>query len=421
MTLQVLVAAAGADWEPDLVRLLDRPGSGVVVIRRCVDVADAVATAASGQADAAVLAARLPGLDSDAVDRLVHAGAEPVVVARPGDADDAQRAARWGVATIAPESFEYLATTVANARTERRTANQPAGAPSEPAVDTFAAATAAEPGHVLAVWGPTGAPGRSTVALGIAAGLAALGARTLVVDADVYGGAIGQMLAMLDEVSGVLAAARAASDGRLDPAALAPHVRQIGPRLGVLTGVPRPDRWPQLRPGALTGVLAAARESAAFVVIDCGFCLEQDEELSFDTAAPRRNGATVSALERADTVLAVGSGEPLGLARLARGVVDLAEAVPGVDVRLVVNRVRTGLGWSQDEMADTLFRFTGATPITFLPDDRPAVDRAWVAGRTLAEAAPDSPLRKALQILARDVAGVPAAPDRRRFRRRRAG
>jgi len=38
-----------------------------------------------------------------------------------------------------------------------------------------------------------------------------------------------------------------------------------------------------------------------FTVVDCGFSLEQDEELSFDTAAPRRNGATLATLLAADT------------------------------------------------------------------------------------------------------------------------
>jgi hypothetical protein len=36
----------------------------------------------------------------------------------------------------------------------------------------------------------------------------------------------------------------------------------------VLTGLPRADRWLQLRPAALTAVLDAARSLAAFTVVD---------------------------------------------------------------------------------------------------------------------------------------------------------
>jgi MinD-like ATPase involved in chromosome partitioning or flagellar assembly len=206
----------------------------------------------------------------------------------------------------------------------------------------------------------------------MAAELAARDVPTLLIDMDVYGGALAQMLAMLDEVSGVLAASRLAGTGQLTLAALHEHVREVNPCLRVLTGLPRADRWPQLRPSALSGLLNVARRMAAVVVLDCGFSVEADEELSFDTSAPRRNGATLAALERADQVVVVGSAEPLGLARLARAVLDLGEAVPGCDAAVVVNRVRPGLGWSTAEVGATVERFTGRAqwricPRTVLP------------------------------------------------------
>jgi MinD-like ATPase involved in chromosome partitioning or flagellar assembly len=239
-------------------------------------------------------------------------------------------------------------------RASSRRNGAPAPARAEGLVDDAFSSVADDGplGRLVAVWGPAGAPGRSTVAVGLAAACAERGLPTLLVDADVYGGAISSMLAMLDEVSGILAAARLANTGSLDLPALHQQVREIGPCLRVLTGLPRADRWPQLRPAALAQVLHVARQMAPVVVVDCGFSLEQDEELSFDTAAPRRNGATLTTLERADTVLAVGSADPLGLTRLARGVLDLREAVPGVDAAMVVNRTRSSLGWSRDEVAE---------------------------------------------------------------------
>ena len=44
--MQVLLAAAGEPWETDVVQALQRPGSGLTLVRRCMDVPDAVATAA---------------------------------------------------------------------------------------------------------------------------------------------------------------------------------------------------------------------------------------------------------------------------------------------------------------------------------------------------------------------------------------
>ena len=73
-------------------------------------------------------------------------------------------------------------------------------------------------GRVVAVWGPTGAPGRTTVAVGVADEAARLGVSTLLVDADVYGGVVAQVLGLLDESPGLAGAARQASAGGLDGA-----------------------------------------------------------------------------------------------------------------------------------------------------------------------------------------------------------
>lgn len=416
--MQVLLAAADEPWETAVVRALQQPGSGVTLVRRCIDVADAVATAASGRADAVLLSAGLSGLDVDVLGRLVDAGAEPVVITDPDDGAAAARVARMGSAAVL--SWHEIAELPR--LVQERAASRHNGVPRPPAAaeaaeDEFARIADDFPlGRLVAVWGPAGAPGRSTVALGVAAACADRGLPTLLVDADVYGGAVASMLAMLDEISGLLAAARLANTGSLDLPALHQHVREVGPCLRVLTGLPRADRWPQLRPGALAQILRASRQMAPMVVVDCGFSLEQDEELSFDTAAPRRNGATLLILEEADIVLAVGAADPLGLTRLARGVLDLREAVPGVDAAMVVNRTRSSLGWSREDVRELLRRFTGADPVAYLPEDRTAVDRALVEGRTLVECAPASPLAQALDALAVQVAQLPARPNRRRLR-----
>jgi len=414
--MQVLLAAADEPWETVVVRALQQPASGMTLVRRCIDVADAVATAASGRADAVLLSARLSGLDVDVLQRLVDAGAEPVVVTDPDDEPTASRVARMGTASVLCwRDIGELPRLVAQRASARHNGGAAPAAVVEQGDETFSTVADDGPlGRLVAVWGPTGAPGRSTVSVGLAAACAQRGLPTLLVDADVYGGAVSSMLAMLDEVSGLLAAARQANTGSLDLPALHNHVREIGPCLRVLTGLPRADRWPQLRPGALTQVLHVARQMAPLVVVDCGFSLEQDEELSFDTAAPRRNGATVTTLERADMVVAVGSADPLGLTRLARGLLDLRETVPGVDVAIVVNRTRSSLGWSRSDVADLLRRFTGSEPVGYLPEDRAAVDRALVKGRTLVESAPASALATALDELAGQVAELPAASRRPR-------
>ena len=193
---------------------------------------------------------------------------------------------------------------------------------------------------MLAVWGPTGAPGRTTVAVTLADELADLGCTVLLVDADVYGGAVASMLGVLDESPGLAAVCRQAAAGGLDATALGSLCWQLRPRLQVLTGIPFAARWPELRPAAITALLSTARGMADVTVVDCGFCLETDEELSFDTVAPRRNGATLTVLDDADLVLVVGAADPIGMQRLVRALADLRDADVDTPTEIVVNRVR---------------------------------------------------------------------------------
>jgi MinD-like ATPase involved in chromosome partitioning or flagellar assembly len=278
---------------------------------------------------------------------------------------------------------------------------------------------------LVAVWGPTGAPGRTTVAVTLAAELAGAGVPTLLADADVYGGVVGQLLGLLDEAPGLAAAARLANQGRLDLPALARLAPVVAPRLRVLTGVSRAARWPELRPVALEQVWALSRALAEVTVVDCGFCLEQDEELAYDTAAPRRNGATLRTLELADTVLAVGAADPVGVQRLVRGLAELREAVPGAAVRVVLNRVRrTAVGaGAREQLTAALERHAGVTDVVLVPEDRQSVDSAVLHGRVLAEVARGSPARLALAGLAAALLGrpAPARPGGLAGRRRLAG
>jgi MinD-like ATPase involved in chromosome partitioning or flagellar assembly len=413
----VLVAAGGGPWEAAALDLVARPGSGFTVHRRCVDLTDLIAAAATGMARTALVAADLPGLDADSVAALARAGVGVVAVlpdaAEPG-AD--QRIRRLGVVTVLDARLDGLATALREAGEE----------PPHP-VEEVATATSARDsrrGRLLVVWGPAGAPGRTTAAVALAGELAHRGRPVLLVDADPYGGAVAQHLGVLDGVSGLLAAARAANAGRLDAATLAGAARAVGAApLRVLTGLPRPDRWSEVRAAAFDEVLDVATTLAEVVVVDVGFSLESDAADPFGTA-PQRNTMTLAALERADRVLVVGTADPVGLARLARGLVDLHETFPGADVSVVVNRTRSSLGWSEHEVRGMVEGFVGPVPVAFLPDDRAAADRALMAGRALVELG-DSGLRRAVAGWAATLTGEDArAADRgrrRAVRRRRAG
>jgi MinD-like ATPase involved in chromosome partitioning or flagellar assembly len=257
--------------------------------------------------------------------------------------------------------------------------------------------------------------------LNLADELNRLARSALLVDADCYGGTVAAALGLLDESPGLAAACRSAASSRLDAASLAGLSWQLGSNLRVLTGIPRAERWPELRPASMPAVLDAARGLAEFTVIDCGFCLEADEEISYDSVAPRRNGATLAVLAGADVILAVGAADPLGLQRLVRGLADLRDLELGAPIWVVLNRVRGSVvpGRPEDELAAALQRFAGRTPAAFLPQDLDALDAALSVGQTLAEARPSSRLRRAIIELASALAGTGLGDARPAARRRR--
>ena len=261
----------------------------------------------------------------------------------------------------------------------------------------------ARQGTLVAVWGPIGSPGRTTLAINLAAEQAAAGRTVLLIDADSYGASIAATLGLLDESASFAQACRAADQGGLSRVYLAKTASQVifaGGTFSLLTGLTRADRWPELRAAAVERVLGLARELAELVVVDCGFGLENDEELSYDTVAPRRNAATLMVLAQADIVYAVGNSDPIGIPRLIRGLGELQQGYPVTDVRVVVNKVRRkAVGRSPEKsLAQAWERFGPAQGIShFLPWDPELTDKALMEGKLLLEVAADAPLRRAIR------------------------
>ncbi len=418
----VLAAVRGAA-ETDVVLALGAPGAGVTVTRRCGDVVELLAAAAAGAGSVAVLSGDLPGLDREAVSRLHAAGVRTVAL---DDGHGSDRLRALGLDLVLDDavarSGEIL---VAAVREVGAVADGGTSAVDDAEIEELLTAGAETPapvrGRVVAVWGPVGAPGRTTVAVELAAELAGLARRAgrrsrrsgraapevpvaagpvLLVDADTYGSSLAMRLGLLDDAPGIAAACRAAGQGTLDVAALARQSPLAAPGLRVLTGVTRAARWPEVPASGLEVVLERARELAAWTVVDTAAPIEADEVLMYDTHAPQRNAATLGALAAADHVVVVGTADPVGIQRLVRALEELREAPVPVQAPavVVVNRARAGAVGKQPETAvrEAMSRYAGLDDIVVVPEDAGALDAALLAGRTLAEQASGSPARLAI-------------------------
>jgi Mrp family chromosome partitioning ATPase len=437
-----LIVAVTRAWETELVTTLGASRTWEVA-RRCPDLADLLAAAAAGLADVAVISADLRLLDRSALSDLGACGVGLLGVHAPGDDPAERRLRQWGLHAVisADAGLDDLEEALQLAFERRSQAGLPEveghrgiADGQSPDLESGPAArqavpggpeeldTNGPPGAVIAVWGPTGSPGRSLLARSLAAEYATAGWPTLLMDADSYGGTQAQALALLNEAPGVLAAARAADQGYLDLTALARLSPYVCDELRILTGIPSALRWPELRAAPLLQILALARSLARVIVVDVGFCLEEDEELSYDTRAPRRNAATVTCLLAADHVVVVGGADPIGLQRLVRGIGELTDVLqlrrggpaPAQPARtVVVNRVReASVGEGPGErIRAVLDRFAGVSDAVLLPDDPATVDAALLAGQTLIEWAPGSEVRRGIRDLADRVGAAVGLGD----------
>ena len=259
--------------------------------------------------------------------------------------------------------------------------------------------------RIIAVWGPHGAPGRSTLSIQLAVELSRAGRSTALVDAATVAPSLALLLGLGDDSPGIAAACRRAERGALDSAELtrlAPTVTARGGEIEVLPGINRPSRWPELSSARLTAALRACRGWIEETVVDVADAFDADDEVTYDLAGPRRHAATTAALEEADLIVAIASADPLGISRFVRDHAELRRLTSPTPVIVAVNQVRPGpLGIdARGQVRRTLERFAGITDIVFLPFDQRAADAALLHARPMTDVAPRSSFVAAVRRLA---------------------
>ncbi|MEV7609437.1 P-loop NTPase [Microbacterium sp. NPDC089320] len=276
--------------------------------------------------------------------------------------------------------------------------------------------SASAPHRVTVVWGPSGAPGRSTVAIQLAVELSRTGRRTALVDADTVAPSLALLLGLGDDAPGVAAACRRAELGALDSAELTRLATIIDTSAGeieVLGGINRPGRWPELGAHRLQTTLRACRSWAEETVVDVASAFDADDEATYDLAGPRRHAATMAALQEADAIVAVAAADPLGMSRFVREHAELRRLTTPTPITVVVNSVRPGpLGLdARGQIRRTLERFAGITDVAFLPFDQRAADTALLHARPMADLTPRSSLVAGVRRIAETLVSAPPVPS----------
>ncbi|HWM35304.1 MAG TPA: regulator [Pseudolysinimonas sp.] len=408
--------AIAVPFEAEQLLVADAERYGHAVVLRCSGADELAARVPSARPQAVLVAAR-PQYLSAALVTACDTGGVPLVVIAEG-AEQQRHARALGVvdAVTGPVAWATLMPDAGPAPAQ----------PQVPAAPLRDPSRAPRRGRVITVWGPHGAPGRTSLAIAIAAELADAGLTVALGDADTQAASIDPALGLLDEAPGFAAACRLAGTGALTVSEferVAEWARTGHTGFWVLTGLGRPSRWPEVGASRVEGVLEAARSWVDVLVLDTAASIEQDEELSSDVAGPRRNAAAIAALRGADQVVAVAAADPIGLARYLRAHAELLELAAPDRVLTVVNKVRSSaIGLNpHGQVSQTLARFGGVSDPVLVPWDPGAFDAAVLGGRPLRDAAPRSPARLAVRALVRDrlLPGEPSARGRRMNRRAR--
>lgn len=218
--------------------------------------------------------------------------------------------------------------------------------------------------RVIVVWGPVGSPGITTSAISLATVCAMSGLSVVLCDLDTRGSAIALALDLVDDTPGFAAACRLSGREELTPEEvmrLRVEVNQDGVHFSVLTGLPRASRWAEVAPQKSRAVVSLLSTMFDVVIVDVGFGAEDNEWID---DAPQRDGASRALLKCADSVIAVGTADAVGVSRIIRGLDEISGLC---DTPIVVlNRVVRGDG--SDAIA-VIHRFTEHRVAASIPDD----------------------------------------------------
>lgn len=367
---------------------------GFVIVRECVDAVDLAAAALVEPGLSVVISQRTQRLSADVLQRLTDhvsrialIGEQPFIIASTPTLTHITLPADPGELARLVEGA-LVRTDVTD---EVPNVSVPVHAPRR--------------GTVVAVWGTSGAPGRSTLAIALADHLARSGVSTCLLDADIEGAGIGTHVGLAREGDSLLLACRLAERSGLTQESARSVLTEVAPGLRVLSGLSDPHRWPEVTAQAMTSVLGWAAETHQTVVVDAAAGLTDTSDPTLHGAHPR--AVTRAVFDQADVIMLVTLARPLALQRLvfalgdlddyqrdARLLGDTTEAVP---IHVIVNQCSRSRELA--EVRAVLERCGRDVTLSTFPADS-ALARAQWRGMLPSEVRVDRSTRNALRQLA---------------------
>jgi pilus assembly protein CpaE len=237
---------------------------------------------------------------------------------------------------------------------------------------------------VVAVLGPKGGVGKTTVSTNLATSLAAAGLRTLLVDLDLQFGDVGIVTGVAPDrtIHDMVTA-----QGKLDGESLNAFLGRTADGVHVLLAPSRPDLAEAVTPEKLDAIMDIAASEFDVVVVD---------------TPPAFTSTAIAVIDRAEHVIMVGALDLPGLKNMKVGLETLElMGVPRDRILTVLNRADSKVGLIPQDVKKVI----GVMPDISIPSDR-AVPRSMNSTRPIVAAEPKSAPAKALRGLGERIAAA---------------
>jgi MinD-like ATPase involved in chromosome partitioning or flagellar assembly len=403
-SIRVLLAVGNAERERRLLEGL--PGDGLVVADRCLDGPSLAERAGGADLDAALASSDLHRLSANVLTAVREARLPLVLIA------DGQDVSRYGeLAHLVPAGASPSDVAAALRAAVRR---GPVYEATTGSAQTEDAGVGGAPGssdsdgprgRLIAVVSGKGAPGKTTVAIGLAAALAERRREVVLVDADPWGGNVGAYLD-LDPRRGLFALAYGKDASPSEWAARLDEELQEGPGFMVLGGIERAEQRSVISTDVMTAAIGALRSTFDDVVVDSGCAIA-------GAASP----ATDVLLRHAERILVVSRADLVGVwnARAALRYLREGLSVEAEAIAVVINRREGREHYDAEEVERAL-----ATPVlAALPEDRKGARQAAADQVPLTAVGGDAARdlrRLASRLITQGAPAASGAGGRRRWR-----
>jgi pilus assembly protein CpaE len=316
-------------FEPD-IEVVGAAASG----REAIEMASQLAP------DVVLMDINMPDMDGIAATERLSAevpAAAVVMMSVQGEADYLRRSMLAGAREflVKPFSSDELTSSIRQVYTrerekQSRVAVQPAAAAVTPALLAMGAEREpGEPGRVVAVFGPKGGVGRTTLAVNLAVAAATeLGQKTCLVDGSFQFGDVGVLLNLNPKNKSIAELIPELEQG--EPESIDTFVINHSAGIRVLLAPPSPEMAELITPVIAKRMIDALRKDHDLIVVDC--------MSSF-------NDTTLAILDLADTVLTMLSLEITSIKNI-RLFLEVADQLgySSDKIRLVLNRADSSLG-----------------------------------------------------------------------------